>query len=199
MNAILLVKGEKSKRLGAVKAFLKVQGRPLVEIMLDKLSAMFHRIYLVTTAPKEFAGYENQTVQVVPDGIKCGPLGGICLGLKKSDAAYNFVLAVDQVFLPLSLIDWMVKQEKGYQVLALKIRGQIQPLCAVYHKSVQTAMARRIRERKYRLTDFLKEVKTRYLEKELWKFGPPETLFFNINTPADLIKARKLAKGHQGG
>jgi len=192
MNCLLLAKGEKSQRLGVVKSFLKLKGSPLIELTLEKLSGRFAQIYLITTTPEKFIGYENFRVRVLVDKIKCGPLGGIYLGLKASDTAYNFVLAVDQIFIPTDFITWMMRKRKDYQVLVPRTNGQVHPLCAIYHQSVQEAMERRIKEGKYRLTDLLKEVETRYLKKGLEKFGPPERLFFNINTPADLIQARNF-------
>ncbi len=193
-NCLLLVKGEKSRRLNAVKAFLKLQEQPLIELMLKKLSGSFKQIYLVTTAGEKFACYQNEKVKVLTDQIKCGPMGGIFLGLKESNAAYNFVLAVDQVFIPEQLLAWMMREKKDYQVLVPEVNGKLQVLCAIYHHSVRETMERKIRERKYKLSSLLGEVKTRYLKQGLEKFGCPEILFFNINTAADREKAQQFIR-----
>jgi molybdopterin-guanine dinucleotide biosynthesis protein A len=74
-----------------------------------------------------------------------------------------------------------------------------QPLCAIYARSclpvVQTLSAGGVPgQRGSSLTGFLERLQVRWVgEAQVALFGPPERLFFNVNTPEDLLRARELA------
>lgn len=188
MNIIILAKGEKSSRLNLDKAFLKIKRKTLIELLIEKTKNLFNRIYIVTISPEKFKIYESEKIKVVKDDLQCGPIGGIYTGLKESASIYNFVLAVDQVFVDKKMISYMMEKEKTYQVLIPKTGDFIQPLCGIYTKSVLEIIERKIKNREYKLSEIFHEVKTEYLEKELEQFGNPEILFFNLNTEKDLEK-----------
>jgi len=191
MNVIILAKGEKSSRLNLDKAFLKIKGKTLIALLLEKTKSLFNKIYIVTVSPEKFKIYESEKIKIVKDDLKCGPIGGIYTGLKESDSVYNFVLAVDQVFVDKEMISYMMEKEKNYQVLIPKTGDFIQPLCGIYTKSVLDIIERKIKKGKYKLSKIFDEVmKTEYLEKELEQFGNPEILFFNLNTEKDLAEVR---------
>lgn len=192
MNAIILARAEQSRRLGKIKPLLKIGDKSLIEIMLDKISGIFDRIFIVTTGPELFRKYENTKVEIVEDRYKCGPLGGICSGLEKSDALYNFVLAVDMVFLTPDLLLFMMKKRKGYEILAPATGNHVHLLCAIYQKTVKQAVRRKIRLKDYTLSGLLTEIKVRYLRTGFEKFGSPEILFFNLNTQSDLAMCKML-------
>ena len=188
MNIIILAKGKKSSRLNLDKAFLKIKRKTLIELLIEKTKNLFNRIYIVTISPEKFKIYESEKIKVVKDDLQCGPIGGIYTGLKESASIYNFVLAVDQVFVDKKMISYMMEKEKTYQVLIPKTGDFIQPLCGIYTKSVLEIIERKIKNREYKLSEIFHEVKTEYLEKELEQFGNPEILFFNLNTEKDLEK-----------
>ena len=190
MNIIILAKGEKSSRLNLDKAFLKIKRKTLIELLIEKTKSLFDKIYIITISPEKFKIYEREKIKVVKDDLKCGPIGGIYTGLKESDSVYNFVLAVDHVFVDKEMISYMMEKEKTYQALISKTGDFIQPLCGIYTKSVLEIIERKIKKGEYKLSEIFNEVKTEYLEKELEQFGNPEILFFNLNTEKDLEEVR---------
>lgn len=191
MNAIVLAKGKKSRRLNLDKALLKIKNKTVIEQLLEKIEGLFAKIYLVTTSPEKFKFLERKKLQIIKDELECGPLGGIFLGLKTSDSFYNFVIGVDLVFLDQRLLSCLMKKEKNYQALIPGDQESPQPLCGIYTKSVLPVLERKITEKEYKLRGIFPEIKTEYVsEKELERFGDPEALFFNLNTLKDLEKAR---------
>jgi len=57
-------------------------------------------------------------------------------------------------------------------------------------------MERMIKEDKLRIYPLFNSVSVRYVEaEEIERFDPKHLSFFNINTKADLEKARELARG----
>ena len=210
MNAIVVAKGEKSRRLNQDKALVKIAGRTLVEILLEKIAGIFDKVYLVTRCPAKFKFLERRNeiatldcarndkpkkLELVKDNLKCGPLGGIFLGLQASDSFYNFVISADLLFLDRMLIFYLMEQKRTYQALIPGDQEFLQPLCGIYAKSVRPVLERRIAEKKYKLREIFPEIKTEYVSgKELERFGDPKVLFFNLNTVKDLQEARRLWK-----
>ena len=210
MNAIVLAKGKKSRRLNLDKALLKIKNKTVIEQLLEKIEGLFDKIYLVTTSSEKFKFLERRNeiaapdcarndkpkkLELVKDNLKCGPLGGIFLGLQASDSFYNFVIGVDLLFLDRKLLLCLMKKRKIYQALVPKNKESVQPLCGIYAKSVLPVLERKIAEKKYRLREIFPEIKTKYVSgEELERFGNPAVLFFNLNTPKDLEEARRLWK-----
>lgn len=199
MNAIVVAKGKKSRRLNLDKALLKIKNKTVIEQLLEKIEGLFDKIYLVTTSPEKFKFLERKKLQIIKDELECGPLGGIFLGLKRSTSFYNFVIGVDLVFLDQRLLSCLMKKEKNYQALVPKNKESVQPLCGIYAKSVLPVMERKIAEKEYKLKKIFPEIKTEYVSgKELKGFGDPEILFFNLNALKDLEEVKSLWKKYKG-
>lgn len=185
-NAIILC-GGRSSRMGFDKAFLKIGGRTLVERQLSALKGRFRKIILVTNSPGEYKS--GARVKVVPDLVRgMGPLGGLYTGLKNSGARYNFVTACDMPFLSPDLAAYMAGSLKeGFQAVVPFYRGQYEPLCALYSRDCIDKMIEALAAGELKLARLLSEFKVRkVLKKELLRFGDPDVLFRNINTPQDL-------------
>ena len=193
MNCILPVKGEKSRRLNRVKALTGFRGKTLLELALRRAENIFGKIYLVTTVPGIFKHYEDERVEILEDNFKCGPVGGIYAGLKESDTCYNFVLAVDNIFVSGDMILYMMSRRKNYDVLVPKSADGPQPLVGIYSKNIIKTLERRMGNKDYSLRGIFDEVDAAYMEEaEISRFGAPERLFFNINTAADLERSMLL-------
>jgi molybdopterin-guanine dinucleotide biosynthesis protein A len=65
--------------------------------------------------------------------------------------------------------------------------GRLEPLCALYAPRALATLAHRAASGRFALHELAEEANltVRYLE-EASRFGAPDTLFFNLNTPADL-------------
>src|SRR3974390_477672 len=87
-----LLAGGKSSRMGVDKAFLKFDGRSLLERGVEAL----HRVCPVVAIVGEASKFSNCGVAVVEDIYRnCGPLGGIHAALTHAPAELNLMLAVD--------------------------------------------------------------------------------------------------------
>jgi molybdenum cofactor guanylyltransferase len=75
------------------------------------------------------------------------------------------------------------------------VDGRPEPLCAAYSKAAADPIASAVEAGTLRNAEVLASL-TRVVwldEAELRRFGDPEVMFFNVNTPADLIKAEEIA------
>jgi molybdopterin-guanine dinucleotide biosynthesis protein A len=72
----------------------------------------------------------------------------------------------------------------------------VEPLHAVYAKSCLAPVERLLEQGNLRVDALFDLVKVRYVETdEIDRFDPQHLSFFNINTRADLERAKQLAKG----
>ena len=129
MTAIILA-GGKSSRMGRDKAFLKIEGVPMIRRQLKLLRKFFKKITIVTNSPHK---YKFRNVKIIKDIVPGqGPLGGIYSGLMASKSFHNFVLACDMPFIDLSLVRYMCKKARGYDVIIPKIDNRYETLFCIY-------------------------------------------------------------------
>ncbi len=78
MTGIILAGGE-NRRMGSDKAFLVIDGRPIIEHILSVFKGLFEKIIIVTNSPERYKSYD---VAVFSDALDVrGPLTGIYTGL----------------------------------------------------------------------------------------------------------------------
>lgn len=192
MTGIILA-GGKSSRMGKDKSFILFSGRPLIEVLIDKISPLFKDLIIVTNKPYLYQKYDIRTeVDIVKDS---GPLAGIYTGLVSSRDSYNFIFACDMPFLNQDLIQYMVEETKGgdYDVVVPEYKGRLQPLCAIYSKKCIEPIENELSRNNLKIRDFLQYVKVRVInEKEISRFISSQSLFANINTPQDIQYCQKL-------
>jgi molybdopterin-guanine dinucleotide biosynthesis protein A len=183
MNLIVLA-GGKSSRVGFDKAKVKIGGLSLIQLVVSRISALFDRIIIITGDRQEeycFPDYEQ-----VRDHYKgAGPLAGIHAGLNASDSEYNFFIACDMPQIPIPLITHMMTF-KGYDAVVPRKGIFVEPLCAIYNKSILPMVEECIREKKLKIQDMFPKLHVKYIEEdEVNTYDPGGQAFFNINTQDD--------------
>lgn len=124
-----------------------------------------------------------------------GALGGIFTGLSVADTFYSLVVACDMPFLSPTLVCYLVSLAPDFDLVVPKIKDMCEPLHAVYSKNCLAIIERLLLEDKLQIAELFSLVKTRYVgEEEMAKFDPEYLSFFNINTEADLRRARVLLR-----
>ena len=133
--------------------------------------------------------------RVVPDAYaEGGSLAGIYSGLAAATNEYALAVATDMPFLSVPLLRWMAAQPRDYDVL-VPVRDEPEPLHAIYAKRCLGPMRRRLEAGRLKITGFFEDVRVRYVEQAvLAKYDPEGLSFFNINTPDDLERARRLLR-----
>ena len=194
----IVLAGGRSSRLGREKLAEVIAGKSLIERAISSLSALSQEILIVISqkqARSSLSSYTYPKAKTVVDLYpQKGSLIGIYTGLVHSSNLLNLAVACDMPFLNLDLLRYMVKIAPGFDVVIPRIGDQMEPLHAVYSKKCIGPMEDRIKQGNLRVTGFFDSVKVRYLgEEELDRFDPERLSFFNINTEADLKRARILA------
>lgn len=125
-----------------------------------------------------------------------GPIGGIYTGLATSTSFYNLVVASDMPFLNQALLRYMIQLSANFDLVVPRVGNLVEPLHAVYTKKCLATIEQMIKQDKLSVNQLFHLVKTRYVEtEEIERFDPRHLSFFNINTKADLKRARELARG----
>jgi molybdenum cofactor guanylyltransferase len=182
--AAFILAGGKSTRMGQDKAFLKLQGRTLVERALAVAQEVAKEVRIVGD-PQKFSRFGSVIEDVYRER---GPLGGIHAALTSTERESNLILAVDLPLVEAAFLRWLVDEasQSGAVVTVARVGGRWQPLCAVYRKSFASASQRALEAGKNKIDPLFAEVKTRIIaEDEMLQRGYSLEIFRNLNTPEE--------------
>lgn len=126
-----------------------------------------------------------------------GPGGGPAAGILGAAAAYPgrplLVLACDLPRVPAELLAELTSPGAWDWAVPRWGRG-LEPLCALYGPVALTVLIQKGLRAPHRLA--AEDLAIRYLEgDDLARFGPPEEVFLNLNTPEDLERYTSSAFG----
>jgi len=185
----VILAGGTSKRFGGItKANFVIGGKTIISGIICTVKDLFSEIIIVTNTPSEFQEF-NQYKIIEDQYLKAGPLGGIHAALKSSSKDAIFVFAGDMPFLNKEIITDQINAfcKGACDVLIPKVDQFIEPLHAIYRKSVLKDLDRFLSDRKTRaVRDFLLEVNVGYLQ--IPKTETSNLAFTNINSPSDIPK-----------
>ena len=194
MTSIILA-GGKSSRLGRSKALQAIGGKSLVQWVVDHLAILSIEIIIATahgeTIPCSSAVKIKTVADIYPGK---GPLVGIYSGLIASSSSWAIVVGCDTPFLSDGLLEYMTQICSTFDVVVPRIKNKLEPLCAVYSKNCSSPIQSLLEQDELRIRNLFSMVKVKYVEEdEINRFDPEHLSFFNINSQADLDRARKLA------
>ena len=135
---------------------------------------------------------------VYPDVYpEVGPLGGIYSAIYHANYPHCLILACDMPFVNLPLIDFMLSQAPYFDVVIPRWKPEdyAEPFRAIYSRACLDPIKEAIASGEKRVISFFRGVKIRFINAdEISQFDPEGLTFFNVNTPDDLIEARRLQK-----
>lgn len=184
--------GGKSQRMGQNKALLKLAELKLIQYPIKSLSKITSQLGIITNTPEI---YLDLNVACYPDiwpGL--GPMAGIYAALENSKNEYVLNLACDMPFISGELLEILVKNKENHQVcVPLDFNGELQPLCAIYHKSCKSNILALIEKSKYAPRELFSLAKTKIIPFEDFShLNNAKHFFENINSPEDFTMAEKL-------
>jgi molybdopterin-guanine dinucleotide biosynthesis protein A len=194
MTSIILA-GGKSSRLGRSKALQVIESKSLIQWVVDRLATFSTEIIIATAHGEAIPCSSAVRIKTVADTYPGkGPLVGIYSGLIASSSSRAIVVGCDTPFLSVGLLEYMTQTLAEFDVALPRIGEMIEPLCAVYSKNCVAPIQKLLEQNELRISKLLSMVKVRYIkEDEINSFDPEHLSFFNINSQADLERARKLA------
>ncbi len=193
----VILAGGQSRRMGFDKAGAEIQGSPMLSRMIETLGAVTPHILLSTG----LIPYSDTKIPEVPDEFPdCGPLGGIYSALKVSQSTLNLVLSCDMPFVSPSLLNYLIERAaKNNALITAPVDhgGQIQLLCAVYHKNILPVLEKQINLQELKLRALVEKVLVERIEISIEHPLYSEHAFKNVNTPEALKETRELWKSFE--
>ena len=182
----IILSGGKSIRMGENKAFIDIEGIPIINRIHTLFKRLFQEIIIVTNQKELFSRLDAKIYSdLIPN---CGVLAGLYTGLFFSSFSYSFCVACDMPFLNKSLIEYLINKIDDSDVIVPKTQDGLQPLHAIYSKNCLEPIRRTIEQGKYKIIDFYPMVKLKTIrEHEFRSFDPMMESFVNVNTPEELL------------
>lgn len=192
-TGVVLAGGASSRYDGALKGLMSLGDRRIVDRVLDALGATCDDMLVIANDPA--IGHALPGTRVYNDlPTDRGSLIGLFSGVSRVRHA-ALVVAWDMPFVSPGLLQELREIGEG-QAVAVLPEGPRGPeaLCAYYPASSAAVIQRQIARRIFRLGALVDVLPGRILLPldQVARFGDPEQLFANINTPHDLERAEAM-------
>jgi molybdopterin-guanine dinucleotide biosynthesis protein A len=190
---VAILAGGRSSRMGTDKAFVRVLGRPLIEDVLAQLDGVGTETIIITNRQDDYR-YLGVPLfaDVLPDK---GALGGLYTALHAASRPHVLCVACDMPFVVRPLLDHLLALIPEGDAIVPRLAGEAEPFRAVYAREACLGPIRAALDAgRMRVISFFPEVRVRWVEEaEIDRYDSKRLSFFNVNTPADLEEARRLA------
>jgi len=181
--------GGLSSRMGTDKAWLELDGHPLIEHVIAAVAPLTNNITIIANQPE----YKRLGYPVVGDtNVAIGPLEAIRTALSNAATSRVILVACDLPFVTTELFRFILKTSEGhYATVPVGPDGKLEPLCAVYHREALPAVNDLIKDGQRKIRLVFDRVPTRVIAfAELAHLSESQLFFENINTPEDYVRIR---------
>ncbi len=180
--------GGQGSRIGGAKALVELAGRPLISYPLAAVEAAGLERIVVAKADSALPPLNCRVIRE-PAGPR-HPLCGIIAALRHAKQRPLVVVGCDMPFTGAGLLAWLGSARQPLVIPS--VGNRLQPLPARYDSALLPTLEEALAEgRALRAT--LESLRPRTIaEAELARFGNPERLCFNLNTPADVEQAERM-------
>ena len=131
----LILAGGRSRRFGGDKARHLVDGRAMIEHVVEAVAAVVD--FFLISVGEDGAAVELPSIRQVVDRYEdAGPLAGLHAGLTAAATPWVLAVACDMPFITPAVLQALL-DARGPDVAAVVARtpeGRLHPLCACYHQ-----------------------------------------------------------------
>lgn len=202
-HAGVILAGGGGTRMGvADKALVKVDGKSMLERVIERFAPQVERIVLSANgAPGRFAAFN---IPIVPDAVSAvGPLAGLLAGMRWSEenlpeARFVASVAADMPFIPLDLVAQLSEgcgRDENTVALAASSAGT-HPVCGLWPVKLADGLERLLKSgestKVLTFADRFMRLNVPFDDIELPN-GERVDPFFNVNTPEDVQRAEEIA------
>jgi molybdopterin-guanine dinucleotide biosynthesis protein A len=196
-SAAILAGGRATRFGGLDKSATIVQGRSILDRQLAELTQVTSDILYVGANPS--AEYRGRLRAVADPRPGLGPLGGLdaALGAARDDTV--LVVACDMPFVTAAFLAFMaslIEAEGDLDAVVPRTSRGAHPLAAAYRRTCRPRVRTLLATGERAMRGLLADLRVRDVAPdEVARFGNPELLLANVNTPTDLDHVQSLA-GH---
>jgi len=124
-----ILAGGKSSRMGTDKGLVIVDGKPMIQHIINEIEQLNVPIYIVTNN----IAYEQFKLPIIKDIIPDkGPLGGILTALSHSKTSKNVLLSCDTPFITTHIIEKLLLESAQSEITISKFKDKLHPLIGIY-------------------------------------------------------------------
>lgn len=185
--------GGKSSRMERDKSLLPFGDfETLVEFQLHRLNKLFSHVYISTKTKTKFNFDASFIEDISSLSNAYAPTAGFIAAFHFLACERFFAISVDAPFVDESIIKKLIHLDKDtYDATIAKSNHGIEPMCGIYHRSLEPLFRDMLEKDNHKLGMLLKNSNTNFVS-----FDTTEP-FLNLNLPKDYQQALKLLKKHQ--
>ena len=173
----VVLAGGQSSRMGKEKSVLLFKEQELIQYSLNALKPYCSTI-LISSNKEIHNSFSYTTISDFHHQI--GPIAGIYSALKNSETDFVMVLPCDSPMVKPEFVKYLISQIKNdTKAIVPQYASHLEPLFAIYHKSVLGTIEEQINKEDYKLVNLLKKINAQLVEVQ------DCSCFVNINTPED--------------
>jgi molybdenum cofactor guanylyltransferase len=194
----VILAGGRSRRFGSPKGFAEVAGQPILHRVRAALSAAVQEVVAIGHDPLLLAVGLECRPDASPGG---GPMAGLQVGLRwaQERGLPGVLLAgCDMPFLSPGLLRHLVEESAATPLAVVPVGqddGEPEPLCAWYSIACLPEVDQRIASGRLAMRALVSLPGVELVPPDqVRRFGDPDTIFLNVNTPADRDRAEALAR-----
>lgn len=197
LSAVILAGGE-SRRMGRDKAWLELDGQPLIALAVEKIRKLgVEEIFISGRPGEDYSALKCPVLYDLKPGF--GPLGGIERALCECTSPLLLVLAVDLPRMTTSCLQKLAAQCEPLTGVVPQRNDRLEPLAAIYPKRCHALIREFIAQSRLAARDFAAACQHEQAVK-IWPVPAEEAeCFINWNQPSDLVqlgaKPKNLATG----
>jgi len=182
--------GGKSSRMGTDKSFVPFLGRPMIEVVRERVEGLGDELILITNTPEPYA-YLGLPM-FGDDYPDTGPLGGIYTAIRHARNPHVLIVACDMPWLNRPLLEYQAGLRETADVVVPRWDKFPEPLHAVYSQACLEPIREKLAAGMLKITAFYGRVSVRFVERpEIERFDPQGRSFVNVNTPDDLAEQQR--------
>jgi molybdopterin-guanine dinucleotide biosynthesis protein A len=191
----IILSGGKSIRMGENKAFIQIEGVPIIRRIYDLFKELFQEVIIVTDQKDLFSNFDSKICSDLIPGK--GALGGLYTGIFFSSFQHSFCVACDMPFIRKSLVQYLIENIDDADVIVPRTKDGLQPLHAIYSKHCINPIRRLIDAGKSKIIDLYYQVNVKIVdEKDFLCLDPGRESFINVNTPEELRSVIRDKESH---
>jgi molybdenum cofactor guanylyltransferase len=181
--------GGASRRMGEPKATVELAGRTLLARTVAAVAAAGLEPVVVAKPTSPLPPVECRVLAEPAEPLH--PLCGIVTALAAGAGRGVVVVACDMPLVPPKLLGWLAGLDPEPAVVC-EVAGRLEPLLARYEPESAAALAAAL-DGGDSMRAAVAALAPRVIgEAELRRFGDPARIAFNVNSPADLVRAHAL-------
>ena len=184
MDAIVVLAGGASRRMGRDKLMLDVGGLTLLETVVSRFSVEFEDVYISVADEEKYHDVKARRIVDIRRGA--GPLSGLHAALTDIDCDGVFLLAADLPFASPKAAKRIIELCGNHEACIIKLPGgMIEPLFGFYRKTLLPLCEDALTSGDNRMSEIIYKANTKFISTEMLGDLWEDKLIYNINYPED--------------